>query len=107
MSTLHEVEWLGPAASPQAACARALRERRPFLISVNGSPVYPGDLLMFPAFFAAYPVIRYATPVEVEAIAETASAEGWHASASSPWLVLREAPEAEETWSLKGEAANV
>lgn len=63
MSNIHTItDWVG--VSPQAACAQAMREKRPFVIGL-GIEVAVGDLLMIPDYFVSYPVLRFAEPSEI------------------------------------------
>lgn len=68
MSNIHTVKWQDvKLTSPQAACAEAMREKRPFVLGLTFIPLV-GDLLMFPDYFISYPVIRYAKADEIRTI---------------------------------------
>ncbi len=55
---VHSLEWYDDA-SPQSACADAMRNREPFVLRLDFRAAV-GDLLIFPGFFVSYPVIRFA-----------------------------------------------
>lgn len=64
MSKVYTVEWVaGPSASPQESCANAMKGRHPWVLTLTFR-ASAGDMLMFPAFFVSYPVLRMAKPGE-------------------------------------------